>query len=79
LIDRKVIDGHVIPHHVIFTAPAHLEHPYETIAFEDNLKVTATIFTQNDGKTNRSELLRNFINFLAIKFTFRLVTKFSVR
>jgi fasciclin 1 len=61
LIDRKVIDGHVIPHHVIFTAPAHLQHEYETIAFEDNLKVTATFFTQNDGKTNRSEFLVEFL------------------
>jgi fasciclin 1 len=56
LIDRKVIDGHVIPHHVIFTTPARLEHPYETIAFEDNLKVTATFFTQIDGKTPKGEI-----------------------
>lgn len=55
LIDRKVIDGHVIPHHVIFTAPARLEHAYETIAFEDNLKVTATFFTSTDGKQPKSK------------------------
>lgn len=55
MIDKKVIDGHVIPGHVIFTAPAHLEHPYETTAFEDNLKVTATFFTQDDGKQKKSK------------------------
>lgn len=55
MIDKKVIDGHVIPGHVIFTAPAHLEHAYSTEAFEDNLKVTATFFTQNDGKQTKSE------------------------
>lgn len=55
MIDKKVIDGHVIPHHVIFTAPAHLEHPYSTAVFEDNLKVTATFFNQNDGKQTKSK------------------------
>ena len=55
MIDKKVIDGHVIPNHVIFTSPAHLEHPYSTEAFEDNLKVTATFFTQNDGKQNKGK------------------------
>lgn len=64
MIDKKVIDGHVIPGHVIFTAPAQLEHPYSTVAFEDNLKVTATFFTQNDGKQTKSEI--EFTNVLFI-------------
>jgi hypothetical protein len=55
LIDKKVIDGHVIPNHVIFTSSATLDHPFETEAFEDNLKVTATFFTQNDGKSAKSK------------------------
>jgi hypothetical protein len=55
LIDKKVIDGHVIPNHVIFTSSAKLDHPFPTAAMEDNLKVTATFFTQNDGKSSKSE------------------------
>ena len=55
LIDKKVIDGHVIPNHVIFTSSAPLDQPFETEAFEDNLKVTATFFTQNDGKSSKSK------------------------
>lgn len=55
LIDKKVIDGHVIPGHVIFTSSAQLDHPFTTTAFEDNLKVTVTFFTQNDGKSSKSK------------------------
>jgi hypothetical protein len=55
MIDKKVIDGHIIPNHVIFSAPADLEHPFSTLAFEDNLKVTVTFFTQNDGKHTKCE------------------------
>lgn len=66
MIDKKVIDGHVIPGHVIFTAPAHLEHPYSTEAFEDNLKVTATFFTQNDGKQTKSKKGEEAFNVLFI-------------
>lgn len=50
MIDKKVIDGHIIPNRVMFTAPARLDEPFPTLAFEDNLKVTITFFTQNDGK-----------------------------
>ncbi|XP_055615334.1 LOW QUALITY PROTEIN: fasciclin-1-like [Toxorhynchites rutilus septentrionalis] len=53
MIDRKVIDGHVIPNHVIFTDPAPLENPFETLAFEDNLKVTATFFRQGEGRNSK--------------------------
>ena len=66
MIDKKVIDGHVIPGHVIFTAPAHLEHPYSTEAFEDNLKVTVTFFTQNDGKQTKSKKGEKTFNVLFI-------------
>ncbi|XP_020715778.1 fasciclin-1 isoform X4 [Ceratitis capitata] len=50
LVDNKVIDGHVIPNNVIFTAAAQIEVPQTTAAFEDNLKVTASFFKQKDGK-----------------------------
>lgn len=55
MIDRKVIDGHVIPNNVIFTAPAPLDDPLETLAFEDNLKVTVTFFKQGEGKNAKGE------------------------
>lgn len=42
MLDDKVIDGHVIPGEVLFTAPSPLEHPFETLAFGDNLKVTVS-------------------------------------
>lgn len=66
MIDKKVIDGHVIPGRVIFTSSAHMEHAYETEAFEDNLKVTATFFTQNDGKQTKSKLEATTFNALFI-------------
>nr|XP_036217261.1 fasciclin-1 isoform X12 [Bactrocera oleae] len=50
LVDNKVIDGHVIPNNVIFTAAAQMEVPQTTAAFEDNLKVTVSFFKQKDGK-----------------------------
>ncbi|XP_017464853.1 PREDICTED: fasciclin-1 isoform X4 [Rhagoletis zephyria] len=50
LVDNKVIDGHVIPNNVIFTAAAQIEVPQTTAAFEDNLKVTVSFFKQKDGK-----------------------------
>lgn len=42
MLDDKVIDGHVIPGHVLFTSPSPLEQPFETLAFGDNLKVTVS-------------------------------------
>lgn len=55
MIDKKVIDGHIIPNKVIFTNAAKLDEPMSSMAFEDNLKVTLTLFTQTDGKTVRSK------------------------
>ncbi|XP_037921573.1 fasciclin-1 isoform X4 [Hermetia illucens] len=49
LIDRKVIDGHVIPNRVIFTTSAPLETPQTTLAFEDNIKVSVSFFSQKEG------------------------------
>ncbi|XP_058816979.1 fasciclin-1 isoform X2 [Topomyia yanbarensis] len=61
MIDRKVIDGHVIPNHVIFTAPAPLDDPMETLAFEDNLKVTVTFFKQGEGKNAKVYVRSNTV------------------
>nr|XP_012225914.1 PREDICTED: fasciclin-1 isoform X6 [Linepithema humile] len=41
-IDSQVIDGHVIPGEVLFTAPTPEEIQYPTLAFSDNLKVTVS-------------------------------------
>lgn len=49
-IDRQVIDGHVIPNHVLFTAPTPSNKPYETLAFGDNLKVTISFSTERSEK-----------------------------
>lgn len=61
MIDRKVIDGHVIPNNVIFTAPAPLDDPLETLAFEDNLKVTVTFFKQGEGKNAKVYVRSNTV------------------
>nr|XP_029717641.1 fasciclin-1-like isoform X5 [Aedes albopictus] len=61
MIDRKVIDGHVIPNRVIFTAPAPLDDPLETLAFEDNLKVTVTFFKQGEGKNAKVYVRSNTV------------------
>ncbi|ODM98817.1 Fasciclin-1 [Orchesella cincta] len=38
-VDSKVIDGHVIPNHVIFLRPSELRRQYETAAFSSSLPV----------------------------------------
>ncbi|XP_017847725.1 fasciclin-1 isoform X4 [Drosophila busckii] len=50
LVDAKVIDGHVIPNTVIFTAASQHDEPKTSAAFEDQLKVTVSFFKQKDGK-----------------------------
>ncbi|XP_069675634.1 fasciclin-1 isoform X4 [Periplaneta americana] len=49
-IDQKVIDGHVVPNHVLFTDATPKDHDYETLAFTDNMRVTISFTTQTDGK-----------------------------
>ncbi|KAH0947978.1 hypothetical protein HN011_007457, partial [Eciton burchellii] len=41
-IDQLVIDGHVLPDQVLFTAPTSDNVPYRTLVFSDNLKVTVS-------------------------------------
>ncbi|KPU79670.1 uncharacterized protein Dana_GF17065, isoform J [Drosophila ananassae] len=50
LVDAKVIDGHMIPNTVIFTAAAQHDDPKTSAAFEDLLKVTVSFFKQKNGK-----------------------------
>ncbi|KAG7211300.1 hypothetical protein KM043_010598 [Ampulex compressa] len=47
-IDQLVILGHVIPNHVLFTAPTPSNVPYETLTFPDNLKVTVSFLTAHN-------------------------------
>ncbi|XP_052749257.1 fasciclin-1 [Galleria mellonella] len=50
LIDEKVVDGHVIPHHVLFTQATRDTQEYETLAFSDNVKVIISFSTAMNGK-----------------------------
>ncbi|KAK6617553.1 hypothetical protein RUM44_005141 [Polyplax serrata] len=52
-IDQKVIDGHVIPHHVLFTGATPQGIDYKTLAFHDMMKVTISFTQQNDGKHSK--------------------------
>lgn len=47
-VDRVVIDGHVIPNHVLFTTPTPHNIPYQTLAFSDNVKVTVSFLKEHD-------------------------------
>lgn len=55
IFDKKVIDSHIVPNRVIFTAAAPLEEPLPTLTFEDNAKVQVTMFTRTEGKETKSE------------------------
>ena len=50
-IDQKVIDGHIVPNHALFTDATPKDHDYETMAFSDNVRVTISFSVQTDGKT----------------------------
>lgn len=54
-IDQKVIDGHVIPQKVLFTAAVKSGEEYATAAFTDNLKVKISFFEQQEGKRVKSK------------------------
>lgn len=57
IFDKKVVDAHVVPNRVIFTAAAPLDEPLPTLTFEDNLKVQITMFTRTEGNETKSELI----------------------
>ncbi|KAK3931151.1 Fasciclin-1 [Frankliniella fusca] len=46
-VDKTVIEGHVIPSHVLFTAPTPNEKPYATAAFSENMQVTIAFSTDH--------------------------------
>ncbi|XP_049869900.1 fasciclin-1 isoform X2 [Pectinophora gossypiella] len=50
LIDEKVVDGHVIPHHVLFTQATPDGREFETLAFGDNVKVIISFSTAINGR-----------------------------
>ncbi|XP_043488179.1 fasciclin-1 isoform X2 [Polistes fuscatus] len=47
-IDHLVIDGHVIPNHILFTVPTPENIHYETLVFSDNLKVTVSFLREHN-------------------------------
>lgn len=46
MIDSKIIDGHVIPKHVLFTSPTKKDVPFPTLANGDNTVRVVISFTQ---------------------------------
>uniref|UniRef100_A0A8D8RD41 Fasciclin-1 n=1 Tax=Cacopsylla melanoneura TaxID=428564 RepID=A0A8D8RD41_9HEMI len=53
-IDEKIIDGHIIPHHVLFTTPTPFDVQYETLAFGDMVKVTIAFKREIEGKESNA-------------------------
>ncbi|XP_068630999.1 fasciclin-1 [Battus philenor] len=49
-IDEKVIDGHVIPHHVLFTKATPESQEFESMAFSDNVKVIISFSVAVNGQ-----------------------------
>ncbi|XP_043682694.1 fasciclin-1 isoform X2 [Vespula pensylvanica] len=47
-VDHLVIDGHVIPNHILFTVPTPENVYYETLVFSDNLKVTVSFLMEHN-------------------------------
>lgn len=60
-IDQKVIDGHVIPNHALFTDATPRDREYETLAFSDNVRVTISFSAQSNGKTSSYYVKSNTI------------------
>ncbi|XP_023947729.2 fasciclin-1 isoform X2 [Bicyclus anynana] len=50
LIDAKVVDGHVIPQHVLFTQATPDNKEFKSLAFTDNVKVIISFTTTMNGK-----------------------------
>lgn len=70
-IDSKVIDGHVISGHALFTAPTPNDKAYKTLAFSDNIKVTVSFITEQDGKVTKSKSLSSTIIFFVTFYSNR--------
>ncbi|XP_047100720.1 fasciclin-1 isoform X1 [Schistocerca piceifrons] len=60
-IDQKVIDGHIIPNHVLFTSATPLDEEYETLAFTDMLRVVISFTMESDGKAHKPYVKSNTV------------------
>ncbi|XP_024946064.1 fasciclin-1 isoform X4 [Cephus cinctus] len=49
-VDQKVVDGHIIPDHILFTAPTQHDVPFRTLAFSDNIRVSISFLSEQDAK-----------------------------
>ncbi|XP_041970418.1 fasciclin-1 isoform X6 [Aricia agestis] len=61
LIDGKVVDGHVIPHQVLFTQATADGQEYESMAFSDNVKVIISFSTSVNGKETLTYVKSNTV------------------
>ncbi|XP_052131922.1 fasciclin-1-like, partial [Frankliniella occidentalis] len=59
-VDKTVIEGHVIPNHVLFTAPTPNEKPYATVAF-NNENMQVTIAFNTDHKKRKTIVKSNTV------------------
>lgn len=50
-----MVDGHVIPHHVLFTKATPDTKEFETLAFSDNVKVIVSFSTAMNGREEISK------------------------
>ena len=58
-VDAKVVDGHVIPDHVIFLRAAEIGRQFKTAAFSSSLPVFVTFGKQEvNGKTECEEYIK---------------------
>ncbi|CAG9559967.1 unnamed protein product [Danaus chrysippus] len=61
LIDGKVVDGHVIPHHVLFTQATPDGEEFKSMAFSDNVKVIISFTSTPNGKTDITYVKSNTV------------------
>lgn len=61
-----MVDGHVIPHHVLFTQATPDTQEFETFAFGDNVKVVISFSTAMNGKEEISKYAFDNCNFLTL-------------
>ncbi|CAH0725262.1 unnamed protein product, partial [Brenthis ino] len=62
LIDAKVVDGHVIPHHVLFTQATPDTKQFNSMAFSDNVKVIISFTTSDNGKEEITYVKSNTVS-----------------
>ena len=64
LIDAKVVDGHVIPHHVLFTQATSDTKQFNSMAFSDNVKVIISFTTTDNEKEEISKYYMKSFNII---------------